>query len=82
MTDKEILAHIGAVAEEHLLWRGELRSDMVLAEVLDLDSLRGLILAVEVENRFQICLDADLEAQVVTVGDLVAAIRSRCAPPA
>ena len=75
MTDAEILAGIAAVAREHLGWDGELLPELRLAEELRLDSLRLLTLAVEVENRFRVCLDPADEASIVTVGDLVAAIR-------
>ena len=75
MTDAEILAGIAAVAREHLGWAGELRPGLRLVEELQLDSLQVLTLAVEVENRFRIGLDADDESRIVTVGDLVAAIR-------
>ncbi len=75
MTEAEILAAVAEVAREHLGWSGDLRPDMHLVEELKLDSLKLLTLAVEVENRFRICLDADDEASIVTLGDLVAAIR-------
>ena len=51
-------------------------ADMRLVEDLELDSLKALTLAVEVENRFQICLDPEIEAGIVTLGDLVEAVRS------
>ena len=54
--------------------QGRLRPELRLAEDLELDSLKTLTLAVEVENRFRVCLDPDSEAQIVTVGDLVATV--------
>ena len=75
MTDAEILAGVAAVAREHLDWTGELRAEMRLVEELQLDSLKLLTLAVEVENRFRIRLDEADETAIVTVADLVAAIR-------
>jgi len=75
VTDQEILVGIAEVARMHLEWHGELRPELRLVEDLELDSLRSLTLAVEVENRFRICLDPDAETQLVTVADLVAAIR-------
>ena len=74
MREAEILAAVEEVAREHVGWTGRLSPDMRLAEDLELDSLKTLTLAVEVENRFRICLDPDSEAQIVTVGDLVAAV--------
>jgi len=77
VTDGEILAGIADVAREHLEWKGALRPEMLLAEDLGLDSLKALILAVEVENRFRICLDQGSEDQIVTVGDLAAEVRRK-----
>ena len=79
MTDAEILAGVADVAREHLDWTRELRPEMRLVEELQLDSLKLLTLAVEVENRFRICLDEADEAAIVTVADLVAAIRRQVA---
>jgi acyl carrier protein len=75
MTDREILEGIAAVAREHVGFEGELRPEMRLVESLGLDSLKLLTLAVEVENRFRICLDPEDEAGIETVADLVAIIR-------
>jgi acyl carrier protein len=75
--DGRILQVIREVAREQLGFSGSLRPEMRLAEDLELDSLKTLTLAVEVENRFRICLDPDSEAQIVTVGDLVATVRRK-----
>ena len=75
MSDEEILAGVAAVAREHLGWTGPLRLDMRLVEDLELDSLKQLTLAVEVENHFRICLDPERDHELETVGDLVDAIR-------
>jgi acyl carrier protein len=75
--DGRILQVIHEVAREQLGFSGSLRPEMRLAEDLELDSLKTLTLAVEVENRFRICLDPDSEAQIVTVGDLVATVRRK-----
>ncbi len=75
MTDREILEAIQEVALQQLGYDGELRPEMRLSEDLALDSLKSLTLAVEVENRFLICLDPDSEAQIVTVADLVTCVR-------
>jgi acyl carrier protein len=77
MTDREILEGIAAVAREHVGFGGELQPEMRLVESLGLDSLKLLTLAVEVENRFRICLDPEDEAGIVTVADLVAIIRKQ-----
>ncbi len=74
-TDARIMDGIAEVARIHLDWRGELSPDMRLVEDLELDSLKSLTLALEVENHFRVCLDE--EAGIVTVGDLVTIIRER-----
>lgn len=71
MTPDEILAGIKEVARDHVDYDGDLRLEMRLVEDLELDSLGALTLAVEVENRFRIRLDPDVEAKIETVGDLV-----------
>ena len=71
MTDAEILAAVADVARTHVGYRGTLRPEQRLVEDLELDSLRALTLAVEVENRFRICLQPENEARISTVGDLV-----------
>ena len=75
MTDAEILTEIEGVARNHELWDGTLSRDLRLIEDLELDSLKALTLAVEVENRFRVCLDPEIEATIVTVGDLVDMVR-------
>jgi len=46
---------------------------MQLVEDLELDSLKALTLALEVENRFKVYLDQ--EGDLITIRDLVAAVR-------
>jgi acyl carrier protein len=73
LTDGDVLAGIAEVARKHLGWEGRLSPELRLVEDLELDSLKMLTLALEVENHFRVCLDP--EAGIETVGDLVAAIR-------
>ncbi len=75
MSDAEILAIIEEVAHDHGLWNGALSRDLRLIEDLDLDSLKALTLAVEVEDRFRVCLDPEIETRIATVGDLVDMVR-------
>ena len=65
------LEGLALVARQHLGWKGKLRPEMHLVEDLELDSLRLLTLAIEVENHFQIHLSEEDEAGIETVGDLV-----------
>lgn len=71
MTDAEILAAVEEVAREHVGYDGALDPEQRLVEDLELDSIKALTLVVEVENRFRIALDPDVESEIVTVGDLV-----------
>lgn len=81
MTPDEILQGIEAVARTHLGWSGQLSRDLSLIEDLELDSLGALTLAVEVENHFRICLEQEDEAQINTVGDLVAVVQRKLGAP-
>jgi acyl carrier protein len=75
MNDREVLNAIETVAREHVGFAGELSPELRLVEDLELDSLKALTLAVEVENHFRVSLEPEVEAEIATVGDLVAAIR-------
>lgn len=75
MTNREVLQAIAEVGRAHLGWSQELTPELRLVEDLQLDSVRLLTLAIEVENRFQICLDEDDEFGIETVSDLVAAVQ-------
>ena len=77
MNRREILEGIAAVAREHLDYAGELRLDQHLVEDLTLDSIRLLTLAAEVENHFRVSLDAEDEAGIETVGDLVEVLAAK-----
>ena len=72
-TEARILAGITELARVHFGWKGDLRPEMRLVEDLELDSLKGLTLALEVENHFRVCLDD--EQPILTVGDLVRSVR-------
>lgn len=78
--DAIILQGIAEVARLHLGWEGpDLSPEMRLVEDLQLDSVRLLTLAAEVENRFRIFLDEADEAGIETVGDLVRIVRRKLA---
>ena len=79
MSEREILAGLEQVAQQHLAYAGRLAPEQRLVEELGLDSLRLLILAAEVENRFQVRLEPDEEAGIVTVGDLVRLVAGKLA---
>lgn len=77
MTKEEALAGIATVAREHLALVGDLDPEARLIEDLGLDSLRLLTLAAEVENRFQIRLEPEDEAVIVTIGDLARVVAQK-----
>ncbi len=77
MSREEILQGIREVAREHLAWERPLQPPMRLVEDLALDSIRLLTLAVEVENRFEVCLDPQDEEAITTIGDLVDAVERK-----
>lgn len=79
MSEREILAGLEQVARQHLGYGGALAAEQRLVEELGLDSLRLLILAAEVENRFRVRLEPDEEAGIVTVGDLVRLVAGKLA---
>ncbi len=79
MTEAEVLAGISDIAHRQLGRQVEVTPQMRLIEELGLDSLQLLALSVEVENRFEVCLDEADEAAIETVGDLVAVVRGKLA---
>ena len=74
MREGEILSTIERLAHDHLDWPGPVTPEMDLVEDLQLDSLKLLTLAVQVENHFQICFDPEEEAGIRRVSDLVSMI--------
>ena len=78
---EEILSGVERLAREKLDWRGELEPGMRLVEDLELDSMRNLALAIEIENHFRIRLEEEDEAAIETVGDLVELIARKRALP-
>ncbi len=72
-----ILKQVAEIAADKLDWTGTVEPTMRLVEDLHLDSIRLLTLAMEVEDRFQICLDESDEANIDTVDDLIALIQAK-----
>ena len=76
LVPEAVLSRVSSIASQHLaepqiLETQPLERQQRLVEDLGLDSVRLLTLAVEVEDAFEICLDPEDEAAIVTVGDLV-----------
>ncbi len=79
MTDDAILLAISEVARDKLDLESELSRDMRLVEDLELDSIRLMTLAMEIEDHFKVCLDEEDEESIVTVADLVGVVRTKLA---
>lgn len=79
MREDEILRRIAEVARDKLDYEGELDREMRLVEDLELDSIRLMTLAMEVEDRFEVCLDEEDEEGIVTVADLIGVVRRKLA---
>jgi acyl carrier protein len=73
----DVLSGLAAIARDKLDFKGELTPGTRLVEDLQLDSLRLLTLATEVEDHFRICLDEDDEAAIVAVADLVEVVERK-----
>lgn len=79
MSRDEILTAIGHEAQIRLGFATPLLLEHRLVEDLQLDSMRLLTLAMAVEDHFRIALDADDEASITTVGDLVLLVERKLA---
>ena len=76
-SEPEVLAVLEAIGREKLDWDGALSRELSLGEAMELDSMRLLTLVVEVEDRFEICLEESDEIGIETVGDLIDVVRAR-----
>lgn len=77
MNEDQILRVVADLAARHLGCAGPIAPDMDLIDDLRLDSLKLLTLAVQVENRFEICFEPDEEVEIRSVADLVSAIAAK-----
>ncbi len=80
-SSRNVLAEIERLAQTKLGWSGPLERSMRLVEDLRLDSIRNLVLAIEIENHFRIVIAEDEEEIVRTVGDLVDLVERKLADP-
>jgi len=74
---EEIVAGIADVARRHVGYTGTLLPQARLVEDLELDSIRLVVLAAEVENRFRVVLPPEDDARIRTVGDLADTIAEK-----
>lgn len=77
-----LLDGIRELARDKLDYNGEVDLDSRLAEDLELDSIQLLTLAMEVEDRFLVCLDESDEAGIRTVADLLDVVEAKLADDA
>ena len=77
MNEDQILRIVAELAERHLGSTGPITPDMDLVDDLRRDSLKLLTLAVQVENRFEVCFEPDEEASIRSVADLVSVIATK-----
>lgn len=83
MRDKAaILAKLQHILRDHVEYTGEVRGDMDLRADLGLDSLQQLTLVVEAENAFALCFEAEAEAELATVDDMIRYIQAHQAQDA
>lgn len=79
MTSEEIFGEIARLARDKLCFEGVVESTSRLVEDLGLDSMHLMTLAMAVEDHFEVCLDEDDEAGILTVADLVAVVEGKLA---
>jgi acyl carrier protein len=77
-TPAELRAALAEIARGMGLPR-PLAAEQRLVEDLGLDSVGRLTLAVQVEDHFRVCLSAEDEAAIRTVGDLERVLRGKLA---
>ena len=75
--EAEVIGQLRQIVSTKLGYAGDLRPEMRLVEDLELDSIRLLTLAMEVEDHFQVRLGEEDEAGIETVGDLVRVVRGK-----
>jgi acyl carrier protein len=78
--ERQVLEVIRRVAAEQLDFQGTIEPQHALQADLQLDSLGLTIMAVELENHFQLKLSEDDAARITTVGELTRHIARRVAP--
>ena len=79
MTELEILEGVREVIRDELRLNMPVTPSTNLVRDLQLDSLKQLTLVVEIENRFQVRLEAGDEEGLETLEDVVQLVRRRLA---
>ena len=77
MQTDQILQNIARIAHDKVGFQGTVALTSRLVEDLGLDSISLMTLAMAVEDHFEVCLDEDDEAAIVTVEDLVRVVERK-----
>lgn len=77
MQADQILQHIARIARDKVGFQGTVELTSRLVEDLGLDSIHLMTLAMAVEDHFEVPLDEDDEAAIVTVADLVRVVEHK-----
>lgn len=77
MQESEIMEAVVEILHANIETRDEIKKSNLLLEDLDVDSLAVIQIAVALEDRFKIELEDLAEHEIVTVEDLVRAIKAR-----
>jgi acyl carrier protein len=75
--EAQVLAEIRRVARDELEHPAEVLLSHRLLEDLQLDSMAMIVVATELENRFEVKLDEQDAGVLATVGDLVRLVTQR-----
>lgn len=71
MTESEVLARVSQVIQAETGRTGPFGPDTHLVDGLGLDSLALLSITVELENRFELCLEPEEGEALERIGDIV-----------
>jgi acyl carrier protein len=77
--EREILEEVRRIARAELDFGGLIEARSRLKEDLQLDSMAMIVVAVGLENRFQVKLDEQDAGTIATVGDLTRLVERRLA---
>jgi acyl carrier protein len=77
--ENQVLEELRRIAQTDLDYPGPVEPALRLKEDLHLDSMAMIVIAVGLENRFQVRLEEGDAGAIVTVGDLVRLVERRVA---
>jgi acyl carrier protein len=77
MSDAEILDALKEILQKRMRVDRPIEPPVRVLHDLELDSLQRIALVIEVENRFQVCLEPEDEQAIETIADLIRVIGER-----